>query len=65
MSETGQTWMRGHEDDGVIVPGSVQTATLYPDRVVFEDGTTMTECYWNTALPLDAFLYGLDYAPVA
>ena len=36
--------MRAREDDGKVIPGSLQTATLYSDRVEYEDGTVVREC---------------------
>ena len=64
MPVTATIWMRSREDDGNVIPGSVQTATLFADRVEFEDGTVLSECRWNPGLPLDAMLYALDYLPM-
>ena len=61
---TGQIWIRAREDDGQIVEDSIQTVTLHDDRVDFGDGNIVTECPWNPSLPLDAYLYALDYEPL-
>lgn len=60
-----QNWIRAREDAGAIIPNTTQTAILHGDRVEFDDGTTVQECPWNPALPLDVYLYALDYEPVA
>lgn len=60
----GQTWIRAREDDGEIVEDSIQMVTLYADRIDFGDGDVQTECPWNASLPLDAWLYALDYEPL-
>ena len=51
--ESRSIWRRGND-----------AATLYEDRILFSDGTVVTECPWNTVLALDAFLLALDYREV-